>query len=137
LAAKEKLYRKNNMQNLEEIKAFAEAEGFEVRTCGHFARSLVPLVKNCELCGDTGFYFLAQETAWPPAALTMMMADRARREEIAAAAKAASVALAAARSPIRADKACFSQFEEREKGLNEVNQQLMKIWTAAQGAQIE
>lgn len=125
------------MPNLEEIKAFAKAEGFEARTCGHFARSLVPLVKNCELCGDTGFYFLAHETAWPPAALEMMMADRARCEEIAAAAKAASAALAAARSPFLSDKACFSQFEEREKGLNEVNLNLMKIWTTAQGARIE
>ena len=117
------------MPNLEEIKAFAQAEGFEIRTCGHFARSLVPLVKNCELCGDTGFYFLAHETAWPPAALEMMMADRARRNEIAAAANAASAALHHARGQ--------NDFVERERGLNEVNQQLMKIWTAAQGARIE
>jgi hypothetical protein len=121
-------YTKNiTMPTTEEIKAFAEAEGFEVRTCGHFGR-LIAVNHKCELCGGTGEYFFMHETAWPPAAIEMMMADRARRNEIAAAAKDASAALHHARGK--------NDFAERERGLNEVNQQLMKIWTTAQGARI-
>lgn len=117
------------MPTIEKIKEFAKAEGFEIRTCGHFARSLVPLIENCELCGDTGFYFLAHETAWPPAAIEKMMTDRARRDEISAAAKAASTALHRARGQ--------DDYAERERGLNEVNQEIAKIWTTAQGARIK
>lgn len=110
------------MPSLEEIRAFAEAEGFIEYYCENVPRCGAD-------CGGKGVVYIMHGVTWPPVAIEMMMADRARRNEISASAKAASAALHHARGQ--------NDFATRERGLNEVNQKLMQIWTTAQGARIE
>jgi hypothetical protein len=113
------------MPTTEEIKAFAEAEGFKEERC----MASCPCHPTCPDCGGKGVVYVMHGVTWPPVAIEMMMTDRARRDEISAAAKAASVALHHARGQ--------DDYAERQRGLNEVNQKLMSIWTTAQGARNE
>jgi len=117
-----KNYTKNiTMPTTEEIKAFAEAEGFEEQSC----ENELGCPPNCYECGGKGIVYIMHGVTWPPVAIEMMMADRARRDEISASAKDASAALHHARGQ--------DDYAARERGLNEVNQQLMKICTKATG----
>jgi hypothetical protein len=113
------------MPTAEEIRDFAAEEGFREQGC----ENELGCGTDCPECGGKGVVYIMHGVTWPPVAIEMMMADRARREEFAAAAKDASVSLHHARGQ--------NDFAERERGLNEVNQQLMNIWTKAQGARIE
>lgn len=127
----QKKYTKNiTMRKPEEIKAFAESEGFKEQRCEY---SHMGCGADCPSCGGAGVVYVMHETQWPPAAIEMMIADRERRDAVAAAAQAASVALRHARSPFDALKSSFAQFQSRETetALNEVVQRLTEISAAA------
>lgn len=76
-----KIIPKKTMPTTEEIKAFAEAKGFEEAVCD--CRDLPPRqAVDCEFCGNKGAVYVMQGVTWPPVAIEMMMAYEDKHKAI-------------------------------------------------------